>query len=82
MKATYKEAFDRLKANGISVRESESEDYGIFWIDCETGSVETELALDYYDNSGGSNFLNKTLESAGLYFEWYNAAYATVNEDY
>lgn len=82
MKASYKSAFDKLKANGIAVRESNSEDYGVFWIDCETGSVETELALDYYDNPGGSDFLNKTLEGAGLYFEWYNPAYATVNEDY
>jgi len=39
------------------------------------------MALDYYDNMGGSDFLNETLEKANLYFEWYNAAYATVNED-
>jgi len=82
MKTSYRKAFDKLKAKGISVRESETEDYGVFWIDCETGSVQTELALDYYDNPEGSDFLNKTLEGAGLYFEWYNAAYATVHEDW
>jgi hypothetical protein len=81
MKAQHKKAFDKLKNAGIAVRLSESEDYGIFWIDCETGSVETEIALDYYENIGGSIFLNNTLEKAGLYFEWYNPAYATIEEE-
>ena len=81
MNAKQQKAFDTLKAKGIKVRESESEDYGVFWIDCETGSIETMIALDYYDNMEGSDFLNKTLEKANLYFEWYNAAYATVKDD-
>ena len=50
MKAEHQKAFDKLRMAGIDVRESESEDYGIFWINCETDSVETELALEYYDN--------------------------------
>lgn len=80
MKAEHQKAFDKLRMAGIDVRESESEDYGIFWINCETDSVETQQALEYYDNYWGSEFLNDTLEKAGLYFEWYNPAYATVTE--
>lgn len=81
MNAKQQQAFDTLKEAGINVRKPESEDYGVFWIDCETDSIQTILALDYYDNMEGSDFLNETLEKANLYFEWYNAAYATVNED-
>lgn len=80
MKAEHQKAFDKLRMKGIDVRESESEDYGIFWINCETDSVETQQALEYYDNYWGSDFLNDTLEKHGLYFEWYNAAYATITE--
>lgn len=80
MEAKHRQAFDKLKKAGIEVREPYDESYGIFWINCETGSVETHQALEYYDNFWGSKFLNDTLEEAGLYFEWYNPAYATVTE--
>lgn len=78
MRAKHKEAFDKLREAGIAVQESKNKDYGVFWINCETGSVKTELALEYYDNYWGSEFLNDTLEESGLYFEWDSPAYATV----
>lgn len=80
MEARHRQAFDKLRIKGIDVRESESEDYGIFWINCETDSIETELALEYYDNYWGSDFLNDTLEKHGLFFEWHSPAYATITE--
>jgi hypothetical protein len=78
MKAEYRKAFNKLKKAGIAVQESESKNYGVFWINCETDSVETQQALEYYDNYWGSEFLNETLEESGLYFEWDSPAYATV----
>lgn len=50
---------------------------GLFWIDSE--EYEAEEFLDYYSNYWGSEVLTKTLEKAGLYYEWQNSAVACVH---
>lgn len=80
MEKKHRQAFNKLKDAGIEVRESESEHYGIFWINCETDSIETLQALEYYGNYWGSKFINDTLEEHGLYFEWYSPAYTTIEQ--
>jgi len=79
-------AFIELKKIGCPVRMSKNlygkcDDRGYFWIDCETEYAG--LFLDYYNMSmsEGSPELQKILEDNGLYFEWYNPAYACVYED-
>jgi hypothetical protein len=71
-------AFKILEEMGVPVRSSEGYgDRGYFWISAEEGE-ESEVWLNYYSNYWGSPKLNKVLEVHGLYFEWYNAAYACV----
>tara|TARA_R100000988_G_scaffold68123_1_gene34775 strand:+ start:3370 stop:3633 length:264 start_codon:yes stop_codon:yes gene_type:complete len=75
-------AFNKLKQLGIPVKNSDDydDDRGVFWIDCE--EYGAELHLDYWSTQlmCGSDKLNKILNEAGLYFEWYNSAYACVYE--
>jgi len=75
-------AFIKLRQIGCPVRLSENyDDRGYFWIDGE--SQYSELFLDYYSMTmvEGSPELQQILEDNGLYFEWYNPAYACVYED-
>ena len=75
-------AFIKLRQIGCPVRLSEDyDDRGYFWIDGE--SEYSELFLDYYSMTmvEGSPELQQILEDNGLYFEWYNPAYACVYED-
>ena len=71
-------AFLELQAAGCPVKTWEAGDRGHFWIDCE--EPEAEGWLDYWNMTlmSGSDRLNQILEGAGLYFEWYNSAYACV----
>tara|TARA_R110000851_G_scaffold200232_1_gene351408 strand:- start:35 stop:361 length:327 start_codon:yes stop_codon:yes gene_type:complete len=75
-------AFIELKKIGCPVRISEDyDDRGYFWIDGE--SEYSELFLNYYSMTlvEGSPELQNILEDNGLYFEWYNPAYACVYKD-
>lgn len=81
MKAKHRQAFNKLRKAGIEAIEPLDNAHEVFILDCETGSIETKMALDYYSNFWGSEFLNKTLKSVGLYFEWENPARAKVWED-
>jgi len=86
MKRHARRAFNKLKKLKINVVDSkeynECGDYrGHFWIGCEggmRGEDHTELHVDYYSKFWGSDELNEILDAEGLYFEWYNAAYANV----
>jgi len=84
MKNHAKKAFNALRKMGIQVREADESkwaDRGHFWIDCECGDTATTMALEYYSNYEGSDELNKILDDNGLYFEWYNAAFACVYDN-
>jgi len=82
--AKQKRCFLKLQKMGVPVKiwyqnNPEYEDYrGLFWIDTE--EEMSECFLDYYGMPWGSEKLNKVLESADLYYEWANAAYAHVYE--
>lgn len=82
MTAKVKKCFRKLEAMGVPVKvwyqtERGYEDYrGYFWIDAECGG--SEKWLDYYGNYEGNEKMNKILDDAGLYFEWYNSAFACV----
>ena len=71
-------AFIELQAAGCPVKTWEAGDRGHFWIDAE--EPEAEGWLDYWSTSlmSGSDQLNDILSDHGLYFEWYNSAYACV----
>tara|TARA_R100001377_G_scaffold51547_1_gene30143 strand:- start:2863 stop:3126 length:264 start_codon:yes stop_codon:yes gene_type:complete len=83
MTTQERKVFNKLKKIGIAVREPMEWDnnghYGVFWIDCEQAGEndKTFLHADYYGKFWGSDILNETLDEAGLYFEWVNAAYAS-----
>jgi len=75
-------AFEKLYELGAPVKiwwqtDPKFQDYrGVFWLDSEDDA--TGEWLDYYNNFWGSDKLNKVLKDSGLYFEWNNAAYASV----
>lgn len=71
-------AFITLQEAGCPVKTWDGGNRGHFWIDAE--EPEAEGWLDYWasDLMFGSDRLNGILEDAGLYFEWYNSAYACV----
>jgi hypothetical protein len=78
MTKNAEKAFNELKEMGVPVRSSEGYgDRGYFWISAEEGE-ESEVWLDYYSNFWGSDKLNAVLDKYGLFFEWYNPAYANV----
>lgn len=80
LKKRAEKAFNELKKLGAPVRSSEGyPDRGLFWLWAELGE-ESEPWLDYYSNFWGSDKLNAVLEKYGLWFEWYNPAYAVVYE--
>ena len=81
MKAKHRKAFNKLRKAGIEAIEPLDNAYEVFILDCETGCIKTKMALDYFNNFMGSDFLRDTLKSAGLYFEWENPARAKVWED-
>jgi hypothetical protein len=75
----HKVAFNKLKALGIPVKTWDDDSRGYFYIDCEEYGAEEHL--DYYSLYWGSDKLNSILKQAGLYYEWYNPAYACVYDD-
>jgi len=72
------DAFLALQKAGCPVKVWESGNRGHFWIDAE--EPEAEGWLDYWSMElmTGSPRLNEILGEFGLYFEWYNSAYACV----
>lgn len=72
------DAFIELKEAGCPVKEWHNSERGHFWIDSEESSAGGWL--DYWSTSlmAGSDRLNEILDKHGLYFEWYNSAYAHV----
>lgn len=72
------DAFIELQKAGCPVKTWHNDERGYFWIDGE--EVGAGDWLDYWNMSliGGSDRLNRILEKHGLYFEWYNSAYAHV----
>lgn len=75
------DAFIELHEAGCPVKDWHNDERGHFWIDAEESAAGDWL--DYWNTSlvAGSDRLNEILEKHGLYFEWYNSAYAHVYDN-
>jgi len=69
-------AFLKLQKMGVPVKIDIQGHGGHFWINAEEHGAESHL--DYYDLYWGSEKLQKVLSDNDLYFEWVNAAAASV----